>query len=92
MNIQIITNDDDTNRQSGLKYEDYFETYRLAPHGYYGYNIMHDKFCVIDFKTVIHGSYNWSKSANWNNETISVSENREIAEKFADEFIKLKIS
>ena len=27
-------------------------------------NIMHHKFCVIDLKKVIHGSYNWSIKAS----------------------------
>ena len=28
---------------------------------------MHHKFCVVDLKKVIHGSYNWTKKAQYNN-------------------------
>jgi len=31
---------------------------------------MHHKFCVIDFKTTITGSYNWTFQANWNLENV----------------------
>ncbi|MGN0935860.1 phospholipase D-like domain-containing protein [Acinetobacter amyesii] len=50
---------------------------------------MHHKFCIIDLKKVITGSFNWTVKASFNNENIAVIEQREQAEKFADEFIKL---
>lgn len=35
---------------------------------------MHHKFCVIDNQIVIHGSYNWSTSAEMkNNEDITIT-------------------
>jgi phosphatidylserine/phosphatidylglycerophosphate/cardiolipin synthase-like enzyme len=46
--------------------------------------------CIIDLKTVIHGSYNWTNRAKFNNETIEVVSSREVAEKFSDQFIQLK--
>ena len=52
---------------------------------------MHNKFCVIDFDVVIHGSFNWSKSAEYNKETVEVVRSRETAQKFAEEFKKLRI-
>ena len=51
---------------------------------------MHHKFCIIDLKTTIHGTYNWTKAAQYNKESISIDRNRETAEKFADEFMRLK--
>lgn len=51
---------------------------------------MHDKFCIIDLQTVIHGTFNWTKAANYNKETISIDHNRATVERFADEFMKLK--
>ena len=89
LNVQIIVIDDDTNKDYGHPYEQYFETYRLNPTGNYK-NIMHHKFCVIDLKTVIHGSYNWTNKAHWNKETILIGVSRELAEKFASQFIALK--
>lgn len=53
---------------------------------------MYDKFHIIDFQTVIHGTFNWTKTANYNKETISIDTNRATAESFSDEFKKLKRS
>ncbi|MFN7600751.1 MAG: phospholipase D-like domain-containing protein [Bacteroidota bacterium] len=90
VNVQIIVVDDEINAKYGLPYESFFETHRIAPTGRYA-NIMHHKFCVIDLRTVIHGSYNWTNKAQWNKETISIDISREFAEKFASEFIQLKL-
>ena len=89
VNVQIIVDDDDINRKRGFDYEKYFETYRMPLKGYFE-NIVHHKFCIIDFETVMHGSYNWTNKALYNRETLEVSTGREIAHKFADEFIGLK--
>jgi phosphatidylserine/phosphatidylglycerophosphate/cardiolipin synthase-like enzyme len=89
LNIQIALVDDDTNRKSGLQYQSHFETYWISPNGIYQ-NIMHHKFCIIDLYTVIHGSYNWTNKAQWNQENITIDKNRDIAEKFALEFLRLK--
>lgn len=89
LNIQVIINNDDINSNYGVDLESNFETFKIDPKGFFK-NIMHHKFCIIDFKTVIHGSFNWTNKARWNNETISIDTGREIAEKFADEFMKLK--
>lgn len=89
VNVQVIINDDEINRRSGLSFEDLSESYKIPSTGYFN-NIMHNKFCVIDLKTVIHGSYNWTKKAQYNQETISIDENRNIAESFSNQFIKLK--
>ncbi len=89
INVQLIIICDQINEGSGLKYEEEFETIRIKKIGKYD-NIMHNKFCIIDLKTVIHGCYNWTKRAKFNDETIEVLNSREVAEKFADQFIKLK--
>ncbi|WP_348797884.1 phospholipase D-like domain-containing protein [Flavobacterium adhaerens] len=88
LNIRILVLDDEINSKYGFDYEKYFETKRIAKKGQFE-NIMHHKFCVIDLKTVIHGSYNWTNKANWNRETISIENSRQLAEKYATEFIKL---
>ncbi|GJM33632.1 MAG: hypothetical protein DHS20C18_26330 [Saprospiraceae bacterium] len=88
VNIQIIINDDEINKRL-TNLDEYFEVYR-APKKEPFFNLMHHKFCIVDFNTVIHGSYNWTMKAQYNNETISIVENRETAYKFADEFIKIK--
>lgn len=89
VNIQVIVDDDDTNRKYGFEYEKYFESYRMPLKGYFD-NIVHHKFCVIDMNTVLHGSYNWTNKAQYNRETLEITHSREIAAKYADEFIGLK--
>lgn len=88
LNVRLVVLDDEINRKYGFKYEEYFETKRVKPEGIYE-NIMHHKFCIIDLKTVIHGSYNWTNKARWNKETISIDTGHEIAEKFGREFVAL---
>lgn len=88
VDIQLIINDDEINRKlekKGTKFEDHFKVYRIPK-----LTLMHNKFCVIDLKKVLHGSYNWTTKAQFNKETITLIENREVAEKFAKEFIKIK--
>jgi competence ComEA-like helix-hairpin-helix protein len=51
---------------------------------------LHHKFAVIDQKTVITGSHNWSAAANYkNDETLLVIENPVIAAHFVREFDRL---
>ena len=88
VNVRLVVLDDEINKQYGFKYEDYFETKRAKPIGTFK-NIMHHKFCVIDLRIVIHGSYNWTNKARWNKETMSIDVSRELAEKFAAEFIEI---
>lgn len=53
--------------------------------------IMHHKFCLIDNKISINGSYNYSLNASTNNvENIQVSDNSQIYSQFLSEFERLK--
>ncbi|MCM2680626.1 phospholipase D-like domain-containing protein [Echinimonas agarilytica] len=87
LNIQLIINDDHINFQLGEKLGTIFETYKIPENSR---KLMHNKFCIIDLKKVIHGSYNWTNKAQYNNETVSIIENKAIAENFAKQFIALK--
>jgi IS605 OrfB family transposase len=50
-------------------------------------NIMHNKFCVIDQSTVINGSYNWTRRAKNNYESITIiKDDPSIAMDFIAEF------
>lgn len=52
--------------------------------------IMHNKFCIIDYKIIITGSYNWTYSAEClNAENIIVFENNDIAKQFEKQFNQL---
>ncbi|MGB3650119.1 MAG: phospholipase D-like domain-containing protein [Rivularia sp. (in: cyanobacteria)] len=89
VNVQLIILDDKINESYGINYEREFETYRFPKFGQCE-NILHTKFCIIDLKQVIHGSYNWTNKANYNYENITHDSNRKIAEDYAKQFIKLK--
>lgn len=89
LNIQVIILDDEINNKFGFDFESNFETIRFKKTGIFD-NLMHNKFCIIDLRKVIHGSYNWTNKANYNKETISIETSKELAEKYAEEFIKIK--
>ncbi|NEN25351.1 DUF1669 domain-containing protein [Cryomorpha ignava] len=51
---------------------------------------MHHKFCIIDKKTLLTGSYNWTRSAaDRNQENILVTQNPFLVKSFLGEFEKL---
>ncbi|MDE2420849.1 MAG: DUF1669 domain-containing protein [Gammaproteobacteria bacterium] len=56
----------------------------FVPASGYDTPTMHHKFCVIDNKTVITGSYNWSKKARSNDENITILYD---SEKFALQYL-----
>lgn len=89
LTIEIVVDDNDKNRNAGFNLDDEFTVHWITVESLYK-NIMHDKFCIIDLDTVIHGTFNWTKAASYNKETISIDRNRTTAESFADEFMKLK--
>lgn len=54
------------------------------------WNTMHHKFCIIDEKTVLHGTFNWTKKAEYNEEDVTVDENESIVNEYLDRFIALR--
>lgn len=90
LSIRIIVSEEDSNKAmlSKLK-ENRFNVTVIPKWGPQGYNRMHDKFCIIDMDYVMHGSYNWTPTANYNEETLSTALDHELVSKFADEFMKL---
>ena len=50
---------------------------------------MHDNFCIIDMDYVMQGSYNWTPTANYNEETLAPALDHELVKKFAKEFMEL---
>lgn len=56
-----------------------------------GYGIMNQKFCVIDKRIALHGSYNWSVNAKKNNhESIISTDHRETIESLIENFNGIK--
>ena len=52
--------------------------------------LMHDKFCIIDDRIVIYGSYNWTNKAEYNEESITVSRDEaETINFYLDKYRKL---
>lgn len=87
VNVQVIVNADDINGRVAV--DELIEIHYIPSFGMYN-NIHHNKFCVIDLKTTINGSFNWTTKANYNKENITIIHNREQAEVFAAKFIELK--
>lgn len=90
--VEVIITDHEFNHNSYNNYECIDEN-----GGYFSMvgtdiKIMHMKFCIIDFNTVISGSANWSKKAfSTNNEEVTiVVDNLQRANEFVSEFQRLK--
>ena len=86
VNVRIITSDEESNKWRLPELEEKFDTITVPM---WGKNRMHNKFCIIDFDYVMHGSYNWSKNAEGNEETLSTALDRDLVCKFLDQFIEL---
>jgi hypothetical protein len=54
------------------------------------YYLMHNKFCVIDNRLVITGSYNWTQNANSNDENITILTDPTNAALYSHEFRRIK--
>jgi len=89
INIRIITSDEDSNSYIMPLLETNFEVKKIPLKGAFLSNRLHDKFCIIDFEFVMHGSYNWSKAASYNDETLATALDRDFVKKFSDEFMRL---
>jgi len=88
LNVQVITIKDKEKKNplkfTGLIEVTYGSEYKL------GNENLHDKFCVIDFETVIQGSYNWTNQAKLNYESISIVRKKETAIDYALRFVEIK--
>ncbi len=89
LDIKIIIDDNEVNEKAPFRLEDNFETYRIDVESKYK-NIMHRKFCVIDLEVAMHGTFNFTNAAKYNKENWEISHNRDIAKKYAEEFVKMR--
>ena len=86
----MISNDDINNTAIDFSHLEIFDgkVYKI---GNGMDELMHNKFCIIDYKTIITGSYNWSYKANNNFENIIINYNNEmLANQFVKEFNQIK--
>lgn len=88
LNVEMIIEDDEINRNTPFNHE---ELYAAGGHVYWhkkekGLN--HEKFCLIDEKILIYGSFNWTfRAANHNNESIIVIEREGYNHDFFSDFL-----
>ena len=91
INVRVVVNDDKTAEKHGLEFGSRgIEYKKVSPNSPWGKKLMHNKFCVIDLCKVIHGSYNWTGNAQYNNESITITESRDLAKEFSRQFLELR--
>ena len=73
VSVELIINDDEINRngETSLDFTEF-----LKAGGVLRWNdskqLMHEKFCIIDNRIVITGSYNWTNKAEYNSEVENI--------------------
>lgn len=90
--ISLIISNDEINQNSSIDFERLIspnsKVYKI---GNGNTELMHNKFCVIDYSTVITGSYNWSYKAESNFENVIITNNDTLlAEQFISEFNNIR--
>lgn len=93
IDIEIIVDDNRTNRESNninnLQLNGQIDLTFIKDLNK-KYYLMHNKFCVIDNKHIITGSYNWTNNAKTNDENITVISDSIIAASYSQEFRRIK--
>ena len=91
--VEVIVDDNRTNRNNNYLQllNDKVAAFDFIKNLNKSTSIMHNKFCVIDNKKVITGSYNWTENAKTNDENIVVIEKEFVAMAFALQFRKIKL-
>lgn len=86
VSVEVIVNDDPTNRDNFPDAVDGLHLKRLSSRR----GLMHHKFCVIDDHMVLRGSFNWSASANGHYENLEVaSDDYPLASSYTERFEEL---
>ena len=88
--VSIIIQLDEINSQSGIDYTlirvGRSECFIISKDA----ELLHEKFCVIDFNKVITGSYNWTYKASQNSENILILNDPTIATQYISRFEQQK--
>lgn len=88
--VSIIIQLDEINSQSGIDYDQIktgrSECFKISKDA----ELLHDKFCVIDFQKVITGSYNWTYKASHNSENILILNDPSVATQYISRFEQQK--
>ncbi len=90
--VSLIISNDHINLNSSIDFEQLLtEKLKIYKIGNGDTELMHNKFCVIDYSTVITGSYNWSYKAESNFENVIITSNdTTLAEQFISEFNNIR--
>ncbi len=94
IDIQLIIMDDKINQNAGLDYESLVKQGVKLWFFPDGKATMHHKFCLIDNKIALTGSYNWTRKASlYNSETLLVMPlTANLSQRFLKEFENVKLS
>ena len=88
--VSIIIQLEEINSQCGIDYSQIqigrSECFKISKDA----ELLHDKFCVIDFKKVITGSYNWTYKASQNIENVVIVNDPSVAAQFISRFEQQK--
>lgn len=89
--VSIIIQLDEINSQCGIDYGQIqigrSECLQISKDS----ELLHDKFCVIDFQKVITGSYNWTYKASHNSENILILTDPSVAAQYISRFEQQKV-
>jgi hypothetical protein len=90
--VSLIISNDKINHNSSIDFEQLITAKsKVFKIGNGDTELMHNKFCVIDYSTVITGSYNWSYKAESNFENVIITSNdTTLAEQFISEFNNIR--
>jgi phosphatidylserine/phosphatidylglycerophosphate/cardiolipin synthase-like enzyme len=92
VNVQLIITNHQFNHDSGNNYHLVKENGGMFLQIGGDYKTMHHKFCIVDYKILLQGSFNWTRKANQsNNETlIVIQDDFQAINEFTEEFERLK--
>lgn len=90
--VSIIIQQDEVNSQGRIDYSQIeigrSEFFMISKE----FELLHDKFCVIDFNKVITGSYNWTYKTAHYSENILILNDPSIAIQYISRFEQLKVT
>lgn len=91
--VSLIISNDSINQNSQIDFSELeISKSRVFKIGNGDTELMHNKFCIIDYSTVITGSYNWSYKAKSNFENVIITYNDiTLAGQFIAEFTNIRI-
>lgn len=92
VNVEIILNDDNINKggESSLDFTSFLEAGGILRWNT-SKQLLHEKFCIIDDRIVISGSYNWTNKAEYNDEVETFYfDEQETCGFFNSQFLKLQ--